>query len=316
MKPEIFAASELFSAEPPILSIYGRRLLAEGDSWFTIGTLNVFQSSNILHGLDFARSTAVVTCAYPGDTLQHMVDNLSDPYFDRLLCKRNFASYWEALLISGGGNDLIDAAQVPAVDHKGKAVPQDRRLLLTPQEAAQNLREFRARTLHQRGRLGPWPTVCRANFAELVSGRERRPAVPHGQSSRGRPMFVHTYCRACRALRGRRWGGPRAGCIRRWSPTAFRLPTGRPWGGLLFERLRQLLLGLDCDSGQATALPHVHVFDSAGLGTIRPALPGSTRQSGDWVNKEIHLTPGGYRKLGSAFGKLHGKVFEAIPDAS
>lgn len=310
MKPEIFTASALFGAEPPILSIYGRRLLAEGDSWFTIGTLNLFQSSNILHGLDFARSTAVVTCAYPGDTLQHMVDNLNDPYFDRLLRKRNFASYWEALLISGGGNDLIDAAQVPPVDDKGKPIAPDRRLLLTPHEAANNtVGSVPGRYVSEAGweRLA---TYLRANFAELVKRRDD-PAVPHGQSSRGRPMFLHTY-----AIPTVRPSGT-VGRPNGWLYPAM-LGYGIPstdWqalGAFLFERLRQLLLGLDCGSGQATALPQVHVFDSAGLNHIRPALPDTTGESGDWVN-EIHLTPGGYRKLGAAMGSYMETVFATYP---
>jgi lysophospholipase L1-like esterase len=32
-----------------------------------------------------------------------------------------------------------------------------------------------------------------------------------------------------------------------------------------------------------------------------PAAPGSGGVSGDWVN-EIHLTPGGYQKLGARMG--------------
>ena len=41
---------------------YGRRLLAEGDSWFTIGTLNPARSSNLLLNLRVTRSTAIVSC--------------------------------------------------------------------------------------------------------------------------------------------------------------------------------------------------------------------------------------------------------------
>ena len=138
MRPDVFQAHEIFSAYPPPLSDYGRRLLAEGDSWFTIGTLNLPRSSNILLNLEFRRSTAVVSCAYPGHTLQHMVDNLHDPYFDRFLRQPNFSSYWEAVLISGGGNDLIDAAQTPSQDGQGQPVPAEGRLLLTATEVAAN----------------------------------------------------------------------------------------------------------------------------------------------------------------------------------
>ena len=69
MRPEVYAADLLDSNEPPPLADFGRRLLAEGDSWFTIGSLNLLQTSNLLKELEFKTSTAIVSCAYPGDTL-------------------------------------------------------------------------------------------------------------------------------------------------------------------------------------------------------------------------------------------------------
>jgi len=74
MKPHVYPADWLFRLDPPPLSEFGRRLLAEGDSWFTIGTLNLLAASNLLFKMEVGRTTAVVNCAYPGDTLQHMVD--------------------------------------------------------------------------------------------------------------------------------------------------------------------------------------------------------------------------------------------------
>jgi hypothetical protein len=43
------------------------------------------RSSNLLLNLRVTRSTAIISCAYPGDTLAHMVDHVNDPWFDRLL---------------------------------------------------------------------------------------------------------------------------------------------------------------------------------------------------------------------------------------
>jgi hypothetical protein len=80
----------------------------------------------------------------------------------------------------------------------------------------------------------------------------------------------------------------------------------------LFDRLRQLLLSLDMNSGSADALPDVHVFDSAGLPDIVAALPGSTGASNDWAN-EIHLSPAGYGKLGRAFGARIEQVLAGYP---
>lgn len=304
MKPDVFQAHELFSANPPILGGYGRRLLAEGDSWFTIGTLNLPKAANILVSLTFSQSTAVVSCAYPGHTLQHMVDNLNDPYFDRLLRQPNFASYWEAVLISGGGNDLIDAAQVPATDPQGQPIPPDRRLLLTAAEVAQGVAGSGPERHVSTAGWNRLADYLRTNYAELVKRRDQGP-------SRGRPLFAHTY-----AVPTVRPSGT-VGSAHGWlypAMVAYGIPAAH-WQGvadLLFTRLRQLLLGLDHGSGEPTALPHLHVFDSAGLTNIVPAAPGATGQSGDWIN-EIHLTPAGYRKLSRAFGARIEMVLAAYP---
>ena len=292
MKPLVYPADWLFRSEPPPLSDFGRRLLAEGDSWFTIGTLNLMAASNLLFKMEVSQTTAIINCAYPGDALQHMVDWFRDPFFDRLLCQPNFQSYWEGILISAGGNDLIDAAQVPPQDKHGNSTPPDQRLLLTTQEAAAASGTGPARFISEPG----WDALAsymRANFAELVAHRDQG-------ISKGRPIFLHTY-----ALPTVRPSGT-VGAPKGWLyPALHRYglagDDAQAVSDLLFGRLRALLLALDQNSGQPGALPQVHVFDSAGLPGIEPAAPGSTGASGDWVN-EIHLTPAGYGKLGQAFG--------------
>jgi len=304
MKPTVYPADYMFRPEPPPLAAFGRRLLAEGDSWFTIGTLNLSDASNVLFKLEFAQSVAVINCAYPGDTLQHMVDRIHDPYFDRLLRKRNFASYWEALLISAGGNDLIDAAQVPPRDKSGQPIATDRRLLLTPAEAALNpSASGPARFVSDAG-WARFAAYLRANFAKLVERREQGP-------SHGRPIFLHTY-----AVPTVRPAGT-VGAPQGWLFPAF-VAAGTPAAerqgvaDLMFARLRQLLKDLDQGSGLATALPQVHVFDSAGLPEIVAAAPGTTGSSNDWAN-EIHLTPAGYGKLGRPFGAFIDAALATYP---
>lgn len=304
MRPDVFQAHELFRVDTPALGAYGRRLLAEGDSWFTIGSLNLPRSSNILVNLDFSSRNAVVSCAYPGHTLQHMVDCLHDPYFDRLLRQPNFASYWEALLISGGGNDLIDAAQVPPKDVRGRPVPVDRRLLLSPGEVAANTGiQGLERYVSETG----WARLAgylQANFAELVLRRDQGP-------SRGRPLFVHTYATPVVRKSGT------VGAPNGWLYPAMLTNAIPPedWQGLatlLFERLRRLLLSLDQGSGGPNALSAVHVFDSAALPNLIPAAPESTGNSGDWIN-EIHLSLKGCRKLGRAMGAFVDSVLSSYP---
>lgn len=283
----VLPADTLFGANPPDLSGYGRRLLAEGDSWFTIGALNPFRSSNLLLNLKVTQSTVVINCAYPGDTLVQMVDHVHDPHFDRLLRYPNFASRWEGILLSAGGNDLIAAAQQRPRHRDGRAAGGDERLLLTPAEAAQ---------VHP-GVTGPerylsepgWQRLAGylvSNLTELVQRRDQ--GVNHGV-----PLLLHTYsapavrpCGVLTAPQGWLWPAFEAFGI----PQADRQAVS----DRLFERLRRLWLDT------APTLPQVQVFDSAVV-PLTPAQPGSTQPSGDWVN-EIHLTRAGYAKLGRAMG--------------
>lgn len=58
----------------------------------------------------------------------------------------------------------------------------------------------------------------------------------------------------------------------------------------LFDRFASLLVSIASHT-------NVHVFNSAQtIITIQPALPGTSKTSGDWVN-EIHLTWQGYEKV-------------------
>lgn len=307
MRAVVYPADYLFRPDPPALSSFGRRLLAEGDSWFTIGTMNLPQSSNVLFKLEFEQSLVIVTCAYPGDTLQRMVDHVHDPYFDRLLRQPRFASYWEALLVSAGGNDLIDAAQVPPVDAHGRPIPADRRLILTPDEAAAVADATGATGAACHVSDAGWDrlaTYLHANFAELVARRDQGPSA-------GRPIFLHTYAVPTARPAGT-LGAPQGWLYPAFVAAGVPDPLHQGVAELLFERLRRLLLGMAHGSGQAHALPHVHVFDSAGLPTIQPAAPGSTGKSGDWVN-EIHLTPAGYGKMGRPFGAFIDGVLAGYP---
>lgn len=280
---------DLYSPRHTALGSYGRRMLAEGDSWFSIGALTFGRAPNLLHQLTVSQSTAIVNCAYPGDTLARVVDGIHDPWFDRLLWRRPYASYWDALLLSAGGNDLIDACQVSAFDHLGERVPPERRLLLAPQETTGT---SPTRYISEAG----WALLAKylhINLALVVQRRDKGPSA-------GRPLFLHTYARPT----ARPAGAP--GAPLGWLCPALHgheIPEA-DWPAMtteLFDRLRRLLLEADAHSGGPNALPHVHVFDSASLVALAPAEPGVRGRSGDWVN-EIHLTSAGYAKVGKPFG--------------
>ncbi len=304
MRPVVYPADYMLRDPPPPLEQYARRLLAEGDSWFTIGTLNLPRASNVLFTLEFQQTVAIVNCAYPGHTLHHMVDNLHDPYFDRLLRAPRFASYWEAILISGGGNDLIDAAAVGPVGSDGQAVPGAKRLLLTPAEAAAQGSADQAPSYVSEAGWSALAGYLRSNFIELVARRDQGPSA-------GRPLFTHTY--ATPTVRASGTVGAKQGWLHpAMEKLGIPLPVRQPLAELLFGRLRALLLELDQDSGLPGALPQVHVFDSAALSTIVPASPGATGISGDWVN-EIHLLPEGYKKMGLPFGQFIDQTLARYP---
>ena len=128
--------------------LYHGKCLAQGDSWFSIGAIPPGLTTNVLAELELGSSVAVVNCARPGAVLHHMTDTCSDRQFTTLLKGRR-ALQWNAILLSGGGNDVIDAASV------GPAAPPDRRLLSRADERG---RVRCSATTTSASRAGtPWP---------------------------------------------------------------------------------------------------------------------------------------------------------------
>lgn len=250
-------------------SEYGWHLLAEGDSWFAYGTLF---GDNLIDHLSLGHSTLVTKTATPGDTLGHMADWWRDANFPALIgggAHGNRAWAFDAILLSGGGNDLIDAISDRA--------PGQRLLrLLDPQATPPG----RAADCVNEAAWQRFEAYLRANFrqiADFVAGSARNAHTP---------LFVHTYDFPT-ARDAPAWpsGGP-------WLAPALRahhVPEGL-WAelvDLLFTRLGDVVRSLN--------LPNVHVVDTAGV--LTRALPGTHGSSNDWVN-EIHPSANGYRKLG------------------
>src|SRR4051794_27250678 len=86
---------------------FEQMVLAEGDSWFSLGGV---PAGNILYQLQSAKPTLVVTIADPGDTMVHIGDPDNMRELRRLVSQRQFAYNWKCILLSGGGNDLVDSA--------------------------------------------------------------------------------------------------------------------------------------------------------------------------------------------------------------
>lgn len=272
----VYTPGHLFTSEPPDLSSRAYRFLAEGDSWFSLGSLNPAKNSNLLFEMAFERSACAVNCASPGDTLRRLSQVNRDPVFADLLCGRR-AHIWDGVLLSCGGNDLIDAAQV-----RGPGVPPALRLLLESPEWGP-VGDGPARYLSTEG----WQTFCtyfEANLAHLLGLRDRGP-------SRGCPVFMHGYAFPTPRPAGAGLGiGP-------WlfpSVQAYAIPAADQPGVAreLVQRLATLIAHCAAD---AARFPNLHFFDTTQL-SVTPARPGTSGEDGDWIN-EIHLTWRGYEKL-------------------
>ena len=281
---KLFQPSEILSpadGADPALNQFKYRFLAQGDSWFSIGTVNQFNNSNLLLKLQFPKACCAVNCAKPGATLKRMVDNIREPNFVNLLSGAK-KEPWHGILLSAGGNDMIDA-----LGHKDITDPA-LRLFLTPAEITGNP------TLCD-SYLSPagWTTFenhIHAVFQILVDCRDST------TTNEDIPIFLHTYHFPTIRDAGEPFNfGP-------WlfkAVKSFNIPEAI-WptlGRKLFNRFGDLLRDI------ALLHDNIHVFDSANLVTnLTPAQPRTSGQSGDWIN-EIHLTKAGYEKVALEWSK-------------
>ena len=81
-----------------------KRVLAEGDSW-----LSIFlpRDGNLLTWLESRHDVVVLDLSYPGDTLADMASGRQFELFRRLISDERHGWRFDAILLNGGGNDLI-----------------------------------------------------------------------------------------------------------------------------------------------------------------------------------------------------------------
>lgn len=252
-------------SQPFRWSDFERHYLAEGDSWFTLAAL---PGGNVLQELKLKRSSLVVSTAYPGDTLSHIVDWRRNVPFVNLLSRRNFAYRWDAVLLSAGGNDLIDAALSPDGILRG---PTQGLVTVGDCINAPNLKRFER--------------YLRANLESVVALRDS-PDSPN----QGVPIVVHTYdYPTARPAPAKLFAT--AGISGPW---LFRAYTEHEIPEVLWKSLTDHLIDRLPEALTGLALPNVTVIDTRG--TLDRAGVGTTGDSGDWLN-EIHANVGGRRKL-------------------
>lgn len=258
-----------FPERDPDSSRYKYRVLAEGDSWFTLGAV---PSSNVLYHIRVSKPTALVSMAKPGDTIIRMGEPDRMSQLHRVLAVPQFAYKWDAILLSGGGNDLIDSGP-DVVRRRG-----------TPSDHPADYVDTAV--------LGRLLTAIQDAYASIVAMRDAA-----SSPSRGKPIYVHTYDYATPRNSPARFLG--AGIMGPWLYPACLLadipqPMWQPVSDYLLDRLAEAILTLDSGSG-SRPLPGVFVVDTRG--TLSRARPGTISADADWSN-EIHPNTTGYRKIG------------------
>ncbi len=267
-KPNIVLWQDIERSNPrtnPDDPRYRFRLLAEGDSWFTLGGLPM---TSLIRSLDLPDDAIIVSIAKPGDKLVSMAEICNNAVLIEQTSKR-FGSKWDAILLSGGGNDLIDYAKdlvLSVAQRAGKPIggPADYCDL---------------------DRLDVVMNYIKEGYRRIVAVRDRSDSA-----CRNKPIVTHNYDRVTPRDAPAILFGVRCGPWLHPVFTAAEVPLSdwNPLSDFLLDRLAQTLDEL------AAELPNFHVTHT--LGTLTRAALGTTAESADWQN-EIHPNGGGYEKL-------------------
>ena len=251
-----------FSCDP---EFNDQRILAEGDSWFTIGghTLKNPWFSNILFSLRFRQTTLILNLAQPGDTIKHISAMPKDFSF-KFAIEQHDSYPWHAILLSGGGNDLIDKAHTLIMDklergNKPINKPEDYCKSFAVDHFMQNIGHHFERLARMRGRHNI-------------------------------PIVVHTYDYPTPRNAPARFLGFKLGPWLYKAMVQAEIPK-KDWQGIsdyLFNRLADHMLTLPAQ------IRDFHVVDTRR--TLVRAKLNSKGNSGDWLN-EIHPNHQGYKKI-------------------
>lgn len=256
---------------------FTNRCLAQGDSWFSIGAFPPHLTTNLLFGLKLAASTCIVNCAAPGKVLRHMTDTTTSTRFLQIL-NGVHSMQFDGILLSGGGNDLIDAVQSTDAD------PAKR--LLRVQAEWGPPASGGARYVSDAG----W-AVFESHLADVFS---RFVAARDQGVNQNAPVIFHTYDLMAPRDAGAGFGsGP-------WlskALTTFNVPMA-DWNAVakeFFARLHQLLNDLQQNH------TNVHLVDT--LNTLTAAANNDQGATADWQN-EIHPTRAGYKQLSAKWAPV------------
>jgi len=252
---------------------YDWHILAEGDSWFHFGfTPIIGKPRNLLDPLEFKKSTVIANLALAGDTIQH----ISDPHSNPVLLEAVGYRKWHLILLSAGGNDLIDALT-------GNYQIDGNKIEII---------KSGGKTGHFISYIDSVALEALLNHVEkyYIAVSELRNTLQSG-ITKDTKIVTHCYDyitprNAPAKIVGKKFGP--------WAYKALKqhaVPPGQ-WGYItdyLFERLADRLLQLP------SKINNMHVINT--LSTLHAAELDTTGDSNDWMN-EIHPNPDGYKKLG------------------
>jgi len=279
-RPNIATYHEVFEAEEidfdHELFANKQRIIAEGDSWFTIGGLQLQYPwfSNILYTLRFSESkTLILNLAEPGDTVKNISSMVRNDNF-RFALQAHRNHKWQAILLSAGGNDLIDGVGGFLLNKQQRESQNTTNSHQT--EHYINLNKFNA-------------------LLNKIASNYRLLADMRGNSEI--PIVVHTYDYPTPNNSPSRFFN--VGLLGPWLFTAMEkadIPNNKRVAvtDYLFEKLADTILNLKKGTNK---IQNFHVVDTRGL--LKRASFGSTGESGDWLN-EIHPNKKGYEKIARA----------------
>jgi hypothetical protein len=243
------------------------RFLAEGDSWMDRSSALSGSLPQYLALEMEARGepTLIVNVSMAGHTMRHIGETVRGEMAGWL----DFMAF-DAILLSAGGNDFIDAARDPA---PGQGILRDLRGKPQPPQGY-DCAQRAAITKLVTAYLDP-------NFDVLYN------AVRASTRNADTPIFLNNYdtpvARNAPAPPGRR----------AWLYDAYTANGIDPslWPDVtdgLFNDIQSTVAGWQKDRSGVFGVPTD--------GTLAPADPASTGDSGDWIN-EIHPNRKGWRKL-------------------
>jgi lysophospholipase L1-like esterase len=253
-------------------------VLAEGDSWFNIvGNTGAFKPRNVLDTLTFKRQpTALVNLARSGDTVTHISQALHDGTLEEALNHRK----WDLILLSAGGNDLIDA-----LTNQGQYLIEGKYLSIlqshaTPQNYQSFINQQDLSKLRQ----------------HLVASYQRFHQYKVKTKNKTTPVLIHTYDYPTP-------NNAKARCLVRLGPWLYKALKYQKipetyWyqiSDALFQSLRDTLLELPAIID--TSFNVLNTCD-----TLKRAANHQSGNTNDWLN-EIHPNAAGLEKIGEKLSK-------------